>query len=179
VSLLSGSNPTYGGALGRNPDSTTAGRGAVVITPKKKRDRFKGRKGRASKRTDSKVLPGAGGTVEFGTAALARMSEVEKRKAAEKLAASKKAKDVLAARRRPKDDPQKLADYYPFTDASSPRRPVISQEQSTAAAKLANVTAALAGVGVSPTPPKPKPQTRKGGSSSLKGKRAKGPGGGR
>ena len=57
---------------------------------KKKPDRFRGRKGRASKATDSKVLPGAPGSEEFARAA--RTAD-EKAKAAKKAAKEKATKD--------------------------------------------------------------------------------------
>ena len=178
-------SPRYGGALGRNPYSVTPERQAAVIT--KKKDRFRGRKARASKLSDATLY------TEHAPGSWEASQDAEKKDLAVKKAA-RLAKEKAGSRPRgqklgPPLFPgsneglkSSLNSVVDFLTTGIPQGPAKVRKPTSdvaAAAAKARATSEATGYGYVAPKPKAKPQTRKGGSSSLKGKRSKGPGGGR
>jgi len=97
--------PEYGGTLGANPESSTAGRVRAEVV-KKSKDRFKGRKSRAA--TGDAALPGVyapAGSTTFSDAAEARYNEKMKGRKAAKLLKKRQAEWKSTSRSGPRANP--------------------------------------------------------------------------
>ena len=188
VSLLTSNSPSpqYGGAFGRNPASATQEREAVVA-PKKKKDRFRGRKARASKLSNATLdTEHAPGSWEASQDAKKKDLAVKKAaRLAKEKAGSRPRGQKLGPPRFPGSNEglkSSLNSAVDFLTTGIPQGPAKVRKPTSdvaAAAAKARATSEATGYGYVAPKPKAKPQTRKGGSSSLKGKRSKGPGGGR